>query len=150
MQLSSLRYGKQRVRLLRVGRDGDRHNVVELSADLLLEGEFEKSYLGSDNSQVVPTDTIKNTVQALAQDLLRDSIEDFALGLGRHFLEKYPHVTGVNCEITERLWQRMDFEGKPHPHAFLGRGPERPFTRVRSTAEGASMQSGIRELLVMK
>lgn len=150
MQLASHRYGKQQVRVLRLSRDGDRRDVVEITVDVLLEGVFERSYLSDDNSQIVPTDTVKNTIQALAQDLLRDSIEEFAIGLGRHFLNKYNHITGVQCDIEERIWQRLSVGGEPHSHTFQGRGPERPFTRIRATPEGVSIESGIRDLLLMK
>lgn len=150
MQLFSPRYGKQKVRVLKVTRDGSRHSVTEIMAEVLLEGGFESAYLSDDNSQVVPTDTVKNTIQALAKDHLRESLEEFALFLGRHFLEKYSQISAVNIELVERVWERMETEGKAHPHTFLGRGPERPFTRVRATPEGSSVQSGIRDLLIMK
>ena len=91
-QLSSHRYGKSRVRVVKVLREGARHTVLEISAQVLLEGDFESSYTGGDNSKVVATDTVKNTVHVLAKDHLTPEVERFAVYLAKHFTSKYPQV----------------------------------------------------------
>ena len=68
-KLSGHRYGKSRVRVVKIIRDGKRHTVVEINAQVLLEGDFETSYTSGDNSKVVATDTVKNTVHILARTI---------------------------------------------------------------------------------
>lgn len=55
--LSSARYGKDKIRLLRVVRTPTEHQVVEYTVRLLVEGQIEVSYTKADNSVVVATDS---------------------------------------------------------------------------------------------
>ncbi len=55
------RYGKSRVRLVKVRRARDPHEIVDLTIDVQLEGAFETVYTGGDNSACLATDTMKNT-----------------------------------------------------------------------------------------
>lgn len=143
-------YGKQRVRVLKVLRGAPRHEVKELEVGVRLEGDFESSYTAADNSKVVATDTMKNTVHVLAHQHLGLQTEPFALLLARHFLESYPQVGRVVIETGESRWSRMSADGRPHPHAFVG-ATARPVTRVAATRGGApEIESGIEDLLVMK
>ena len=57
-------YGKSRVRLFRVTRDGERHDVSDLTVDVAFDGRFEAVHLEGDNAAVLPTDTMRNTVYA--------------------------------------------------------------------------------------
>ncbi len=143
------RYGKQRVRVLRKSTKGRTQSVVEISADVLLEGTFDKAYLGADNSQIVATDTVKNTIIALAHRHLGPCIEDFALVLGRHFLDRHEQVDRVSIELRERVWERMLIKGKPAPHSFQASGLGEPFTRLEMSRVGRELQSGLRRLLVL-
>jgi len=143
------RYGKQKVRVLRKHIDGDRQSVVEISADVLLEGAFEKSYLSDDNTQIVATDTCKNTVIALAHQHLGPCIEDFALVLGRHFLERHSHVERVHIELREKRWERMTIAGKPAPHSFHASPLGEPFVKLLISRGGHELESGVRGLLVL-
>ena len=68
-------YGKSRVRLTKVTRHADHHDLMEVAVDVLLEGDFEASYLTGDNRKVIPTDTMRNTVYAIAAGHPLDSIE---------------------------------------------------------------------------
>jgi urate oxidase len=150
MKLISHHYGKARVRVLKVTRHGERHELKEVDVSVMLEGDFESSYTGGDNSLVVPTDTMKNTVQALAKDNLGEDIERFGLFLGRHFLAKYPQVTRATVRLAEHLWQRMTVDGQPHAHSFAEAGRARPFAEVTSARDGASVESGIEDQLILK
>lgn len=60
-------YGKNAVKVLYIRRQGSHHDVIELKADVELTLRSRKDYLLGDNSDVIPTDTIKNTVHALAK-----------------------------------------------------------------------------------
>src|ERR1700759_4242977 len=101
------RYGKGRVRVLKILRDDATHRLKDLSVTVMLEGDLELSYSADDNSQVVPTDTIKNTINALAKEHLGDETERFAMTLGRHFL-RFPQMQRVTVEILEHEWQRLE------------------------------------------
>ena len=129
-KLVAHRYGKARVRVLKILREGDVHRLKDIEAMVLLQGDFETSYTSGDNSKVVATDSIKNTINILAKEKLGDEIERFAIVLGEHFLKRYVQVHAVEVEIVEKNWQRMDVAGKPHPHSFVARSGACTFTRV--------------------
>jgi len=137
-------YGKSQVRLTRVTRHADRHDLKELSVAIQLEGDFARSYLDGDNRQVIATDTMKNTVYVLAKTLGVTDIESFGLALARHFLQEYPQVTRAAIELDEQLWQRI------HPHAFVGGGGEMRSGVVTGTREACRVESGLSGLLVLK
>ena len=80
-------YGKSRVRLTKVQRQPDRHDLFEWSIDVRLTGDFAAAYTAGDNRQIIATDTMKNIVYALAADQTLTSPEAFAIVLGRHFLD---------------------------------------------------------------
>ena len=63
-------YGKSRVRLMKVERHGDFHELQNINVKIALEGDFDSIHLDGDNSQCLPTDTMKNTVYALAAQSL--------------------------------------------------------------------------------
>jgi urate oxidase len=151
MQLAHQRYGKDRVRVLRIRRGpGGVHSVHEVEASVALEGEFDRAYHSDDNSQIVPTDTMKNTVHLLAQEHLGEVIEDFALALVRHFLAKYAHVERATVALTSRPWDRFHTEdGAAYPHTFLGRATATPFCRVEATRQSELVQSGVKDVLVL-
>lgn len=147
--LGANRYGKQRVRVLRKHVEKGRHTISEISADVLLEGTFDRSFLSEDNQQIVATDTVKNTIIALAHQHLDECIEDFGLVLGRHFLASHPQVDLVHIEIRQKLWERLVIEGKPAPHSFRAAAEGEPFTRLTISRVGIEIQSGVRNLHVL-
>lgn len=151
MNLESNHYGKHMVRVLRVRRRGGRHEVAEWNVDALLEGGLAGSYLGDDNSSVVPTDTVKNTVQCLAHDLEEADRDGFALALAEHFLKRYAHLSACDVEVREQKWARMEVAGGPHPHSFVRDANGEPFSRVRSQRGAAADRSaGLRGFVIMK
>ena len=92
MKLIQHQYGKARVRVLKVTRDGKQHSLKELDVSVALQGDFDASYTQADNRLVVATDSMKNTVNIFAKKKLGAENEKFGLALGQHFLKKYPHV----------------------------------------------------------
>jgi urate oxidase len=151
MKLLSNRYGKGRVRVMKILRADDTHTVQEVNILALLTGDFAASYTASDNSKVVPTDTIKNTVNVLAKEHLGEEIERFGLALGEHFLKRYEQVESATAEIHAKNWQRMQIAGKPHPHSFSAGSEAKMWTRV-VCRRGSSpeVQSGVRDLVILK
>lgn len=149
-KLIAHRYGKARVRLLKILHDGAVHRIKDLQVAALLEGDFAASYTSGDNSKVVPTDTIKNTVNVLAKQQLGDELEQFAILLGDHFLERYAQVEQARIDISVHEWRRMKIDGKPHPHSFVSGGESKMFTHVICSRQSHAVQSGIRDLLILK
>ena len=107
-KLASHRYGKARVRVAKILRSKDRQSIVEIDVAAMLEGDFESSYTAGDNTKVVPTDTIKNTINILAKEKLGEEIEPFAIALGEHFLKHYQQVRSASIEVSARDWRRIE------------------------------------------
>jgi len=146
MQLIAQRYGKSKVRLMKVLRAGDVHTIKELTARVLLEGAFERSYTHAENAQVVATDTMKNTLYVLAHAHLGEENEPFARQVARHFLERHAQVSQVSVELDERVWTRLANE----PHSFTQSEVMRPFTRLRASRDGVEQESGVRDWILLK
>ena len=143
-------YGKSAVRLTKVVRNGAVHELFEIDAAVQLEGEFEPAYRDGDNRKVVATDTIKNTVYVLAKENRFDSVEHFALILGRHFLKMYDHVSSATVELKQASYRRITVDGRPHDHAFTSGGPQRRFARAVLNRKGEALTGGVRDLVVLK
>jgi len=144
-------YGKSRVRLTRVARHPDRHDLVEFDVAIELEGDFEASYRAGDNRLVVPTDTMKNTVYALAARHPVDAPESFASALAGHFLDRHAHVTAATVAVEQASWRRIEgADGAAHPHAFIAAGTARRTCRVRSDRGGPRVETGVTGLTVVK
>src|SRR5579862_6239486 len=150
-KLGSNRYGKHRVRLSRITRHGDRHDFNEWSVNVLLEGDFETSFTDADNSKVLPTDTMKNTVYYIARGSKAETIERFAMELGDYLIANNPQVSGVKVEITESAWERMVVNGIAENTTFKLGGPEVHNVRaVRDREHGWSIRSGEDGLTILK
>src|SRR5215218_8060691 len=143
-------YGKSEVRLVKVERGADRHEIWDLDVRVTLEGDFEAAHVEGDNAGLLATDTMRNTVYALAKDSLAGSIEDFGLALIDHFLEAGPTVYGAWVEIIQFLWNRIEVDGHPHEHSFIrGRGERK--ARVSGDESGArQVEAGIGDVYVLK
>ncbi|MFT3787983.1 MAG: urate oxidase [Tepidisphaeraceae bacterium] len=145
-------YGKSRVRLTKVIRNGNVHDLFELNADIQLEGDFEPAYTAGDNRNVVATDTVKNTVYVIAKENAFDSVEAFSVLLARHFLKTYPHVSAALVELTQDSWRRIDVSGKPHDHAFVDAGAHKriAIAKLARNGQAPSITGGVRGLKVIK
>jgi len=143
-------YGKSSVRLTKVSRYPDRHELVQWTLDIQLEGEFADAYLAGKNGNVVATDTMKNIVYALARQNELTSPESFGLTVGRHFLDHYPQISSCQVVIDAEPFQRIVVDGSPHPHAFTGGGSGRRTGAVTMTRSGQSVAAGIVGLSLLK
>lgn len=143
-------YGKSEIRLTKVIRQPDRQEVKEISVSIGLEGDFSDTYTRGDNSKIVATDSMKNTIYALAAEHPLDHIESFAKHLAQHFLTKYDQVTQATAQVRESLWHRIVINGEDHPHSFQSAGNERRGTVVKATPEKTSIESGVENLVVLK
>src|SRR3954447_1545753 len=129
-------YGKSHVRLTRVTRLADRHELAEWAIDVQLGGDSATASADGDNRNVVATDTMKNVVYVLARDHAPAAPEDFALTLAGHFLHSYPQVASATIHVGVQPWQRVEAGGRPHPYAFLGGPPGRRTCTVSGTRDG--------------
>ena len=154
VRLGASRYGKGRVRVAKVTRGADGvHALRELSVDVLVEGEaFTASYAEGDNALVLPTDTMKNTIYALAGRHGIAGAEAFGELAARFFLERNPAMRRVELTLRETRWERLETGGQLHPHAFQAPGLGQPMARVAVTrgTEVAEVESGIDDLCLLK
>jgi urate oxidase len=150
IRLGENNYGKQRVRILQVARHAGRHDIKELSLGIRLEGDFEAAHSQGNNRNVLPTDTMKNTVYALAKHHVIESPEEFTFRLADHFLARNPQVSLVRIEVAEILWTRFISEGKPDPHTFTGSSNEKRIADLAATRNEKLLRAGIEGLVVMK
>ena len=145
------RYGKSRVRLVKLDRSAEPHRLVDLTIDVQLEGAFAPVYEGH-NRLCLATDTMKNTVYALARQRPIDHIENFGAQLAAHFVGK-PAVTSARITVAEHPWVHIQGSNERHPHAFHRPGGE-CWTAVVTTTNNqqptTTVQSGVRDLVVMK
>ena len=133
-----------------MSRRGDRHGVRDLAVDIRFEGDFDASYTAGDNSAVLPTDTMKNTVYALAsRHPVRDP-ESFGLVLGAHFLERSPRLQCVTVRLTEYPWRHIAIGEREHGTSFMRRGPDTRSATVASRRDGVRVEAGVEDLLIMK
>src|SRR3954469_193259 len=117
-KLTGHQYGKARVRVMKILRDGPVHTLKDLDVAARLKGDFESSYTNGDNTKVVATDTIKNTINIFARQHLGPEIERFGFILAEHFLTRYEQVREAEIQISERQWDRLAVDGELHPHSF--------------------------------
>lgn len=150
MKLQHHHYGKARVRVMKITRAGEKHSLKELDIAVMLQGDFEKSYTKADNSLVIPTDTMKNTVNVLAKEKLGAEAEVFGIVVAQHFLKKYAQVERAQVRLVEHGWERIPVHGKPHDHSFTERSPARPFAEVTCSRTETAVQSGVENLLILK
>jgi urate oxidase len=138
-------YGKSAIRLVKVVRGETPHRVRDLTVAISLEGDFDASYTAGDNAGVIATDTMKNTVYALAGEHLTGSIESFGLVLGRHFLGE-SQVDLARVSIQEHAWVPIG----PAPDAFSRDASSTRTAAVAVRRDAITVDAGIAGLTVMK
>jgi urate oxidase len=137
-------YGKAEVRLVTVSRSTPVHTLRDLTVSTSLRGSLAATHLTGDNSDVVATDTQKNTVYAFAKEGGVGEIEDFALRLGQHFVGSFEQINGARILIDEHSWDRIG------DHAFSGGSREIRTTAVTVSGSDHWVVSGLRDLVVLK
>lgn len=149
--LSQAGYGKSEVRLVKVSRRPDGHDLRDLTVDVGLEGDFAAAYVDGDNAGLIATDTMRNVVYALAQEHPIEDIESFGQRLAQHFLQTGPGVTRARVHIVEHPWSRLEVGGRPHEHAFQrGSGAVHVATVVGGGVGGIQIEAGIDDLSVLR
>jgi len=150
-RLGENRYGKARVRLSRITRSADRHDFNEWTVRVLLHGDFETSFTEADNSNILPTDTMKNTVYSIARGSSAATIEEFAMELGDYLLSNNPQVSMASIEIEETCWERLTTDGNPEATTFKMGGPELQTVHAERDRDGSwAVSSGVDGLTILK
>lgn len=144
-------YGKNLVKVLVIRRQGSHHYIIELKADVELTLKSRKDYLTGDNSDIIPTDTIKNTVHALAKIKGVRTIEQFSLDICHHFLTSFNHVLRAKVSMEEAPWRRVEKNGVQHAHAFIFSPEAWRFCDVEQHLNGTPViHSGVKDMKVLK
>ncbi|WBB80284.1 urate oxidase [Micromonospora sp. WMMD882] len=141
--LGANQYGKAETRLVRVDRDGPRHELRDLTVTVALAGDLAATHLTGDNSQVLPTDSQKNTVYAFARQHGVDQIEDFGLLLAQHFVSSQAAIDRARVDLSEHTWRRLG------PHSFQRAGSETRTATVTVTGSAAVVESGLTGLVLL-
>jgi urate oxidase len=145
------RYGKGRVRVMRIHREGNRHEVSQLNIKAMIEGDFARAYTDGDNSTSVSTDTIKNVVNVIARENTGLCPEQFCQVLATKYLDSYPQISSVAITSHETKWSRLSFGGEPHPHSFVLDSNGKPTVELTVTRDGsATLISGVDGFTFMK
>jgi urate oxidase len=149
--LSDNAYGKSGIRLVRVARRGARHELRDWTLAVRFRGAYDAAYRDGDNRDVLPTDTMKNTVYAFAKERPFGAPEEFARALVEHFTAHNTEAQSVAVEIVERPWSRLPGAGEAgtHDHAFTP-APCRRHAWVERDAQGMRVRGGVSEMVLLK
>jgi urate oxidase len=150
VRLGEHRYGEFDIRVLKLNRRGDRHELRDLTIDVSFEGDFEASHTDGDNARILPTHTMRNTVYAIARDHAAGDIEKFALALSQHFVQQNAAPLTVQVDVAEEPWARVAIGGRPHGSSFARTTAERRTTHVLRSAGDLLVESGIAGLRLAK
>ena len=145
IRLTANQYGKAENRVVRVTRDTDRHDLVDLNVTSQLRGDFDAAFLEGDNAHVVATDTQKNTIFAFAREPI-SSPEEFLVKLADHFTGEFDWVSGGRWAAEEFGWSRIG----DHDHSFYRSAPETRTAVLVRDGGTTALISGFSGLTVMK
>ena len=150
-KLHTNRYGKSRVRLMRLTKYFSHHDLDEWTVQILLTGDFDTAHTLGDNSKILPTDTMKNTVYFVARQTKSTSMEEYAKELIDYILTRNPQVASTEVVIESTLWKRLTVDGKPFPTAFMRGSDERQTTTVsREQNSPFTITAGLDRLTLLK
>ncbi|MDT5247784.1 MAG: urate oxidase, partial [Mycobacterium sp.] len=148
--LGKNQYGKAENRVVRIYRDTPRHEIHDVNVSTCLRGDFSAAHLSGDQSEVLPTDSQKQTAYAYAKEKGLTSIEDYGLALARHFVHDVEPVTGARLEIDEYAWERAIVDGAEHNHTWIRKGQEVRTAAVTVDADGEWVIGGLKDLVILK
>jgi urate oxidase len=142
-------YGKAGNHLFKVVRATDRHEVRDYRVDVALSGEYDAVHTHGDNTGAMATDTMRNTVYAVARQNTFDSPERYGLQLVDYLLTQ-PRVTGAKVSVVEQRWDRIVVDGQPHDHAFTKAAGGKHTAVVTGAGEQRAVTAGVDDLHVLK
>ncbi|MCW2645623.1 MAG: Uricase [Pseudonocardiales bacterium] len=150
VQLGANRYGKAEVRVVHVARGAapDGGDVIkDWNVSSSLSGDLAGTHLSGDNSNVLATDSQKNTSYAFAKAMGGGEVEAYALALATHYVDTQEPITRARIAVQEYGWTPIPVNG----HSFARSGQYTRTTTVIHDADvGTSVVSGIEDLVVLK
>jgi urate oxidase len=151
IELVDNRYGKHRVRLMKVTRHPHGNEVFEWTVEVLLRGDFETAHTLGDNSKILATDTMKNTVYSVARSSHSTTPETYACELIDFLLGRNPQVSSIEVRVQAHLWKRLTVDGAPHPDTFQRGSAEVQTTSIeRPRGQPIAIRSGLSGLNLLK
>lgn len=150
IELSDNRYGKSENRIVRIRRDGPRHEIRDVNVSTTLRGDFADAYISGDQSAVLPTDTQKQTAYAFAKDPGLSPIEEYGLALARHFVDDIAPVHAARIDIEDYAWQRARVGAGEHDFTWVRQGPQVRTAAVTVGHAGSWVVGGVRDLVLLK
>ncbi|WP_181720681.1 factor-independent urate hydroxylase [Nocardia gipuzkoensis] len=152
--LTDHRYGKAENRIVRIYREGARHEIRDVNVSTVLRGDFGDAYIAGDQAKVLPTDSQKHTAYAFAKRAGLRTIEDYALALADHFVTEIEPVRSARVEVDEYAWERVSVGGVEHDHTWVRRGSEVRTAAVTVAGSGADRRAwvvgGVKDLTILK
>jgi urate oxidase len=142
-------YGKAGNHLFKVMRTTDRHEVRDYRVDVALTGDYDAVHTEGDNTEAMATDTMRNTVYAVAKQQSFDTPEEYGLQLVDYLLTQ-PRVRGARVSVVEQRWDRIVVDGQPHRHAFTKAAGGKHTAFVTGEADQRKVTAGIDDLHVLK
>ena len=142
-------YGKSGNHLFKVVRATGRHEVRDYRVDVALTGDYDAVHTEGDNTGAMATDTMRNTVYAVASQTSFDSPEQYGLELVGYLLTQ-PQVEGAKVSVVEQRWDRIEVDGKPHDHAFTRAAGGKHTAVVTGAGEQRVVTAGVDDLHVLK
>jgi urate oxidase len=139
-------YGKSEIRLVKVTRDTDRHELCDVTVDVALEGDFAAVHATGDNGGLLATDTMRNTVYALAAQHAVEDLEIFGRVLVDHFVEAGPTVHRARVQLVDHPWARLG----DHDHAFQRAGGGERIAVVSGDGLSSRVEAGIEDLVLLR
>jgi urate oxidase len=149
IELGANRYGKAAIRIVRVHRAPAGHRLHDLTVAVALEGDFTAAHTDGDNSNVIATDTMKNTAFAFAKTHLDRSVEDYGRALAEHFLED-EQVDRAIVNVRSHSWRPIDVAGTSAPGAFVRGGEGTRIATVAAVRGETTVEAGLEDVVVMK
>ncbi|KPI29288.1 urate oxidase [Actinobacteria bacterium OK074] len=141
-------YGKAENRVVRITRDGATHHIKDLNVSVSLSGDMDDVHYSGSNTNVLPTDTTKNTVYAFAKEHGIESAEQFGIHLARHFVTSQPSIHRARIRVEEYAWERIEHNGEG-AHSFVRKGQETRLAQITYDGSAWEVVSGLKDLTVL-
>jgi urate oxidase len=141
-------YGKAENRVVRITRDGNTHHIKDLNVSVALSGDMDDVHYSGSNTNVLPTDTTKNTVYAFAKEHGIESAEQFGIHLARHFVTSQEPIHRARIRVEEYAWEPIENSGEGE-HSFVRKGQETRVAQITFDGEKWQVISGLKDLVVM-
>jgi urate oxidase len=142
-------YGKAGNHLFKVVRATDSHEVRDYRVDVALTGDYDAVHTEGDNTEAMATDTMRNTVYAVAKQKSFDTPEEYGLQLVDYLLTQ-PRVRGARVSVVEQRWDRIVVDGQPHQHSFTKAAGGKHTAIATGQGDQRTISAGIDDLHVLK